>query len=210
MSIAQMAKRDFPEATVSGIGGVETGADAAEFILLGSHTVQVRVARGVARGRTAWVAGHARKESLCTACFDVRVQTFRCLKGSIDAAVCRVCVIQMPPRDALTPPPPPPPGPAHPDGAQRAQVCTGVMIHGYPLVKSLAGGLQGFMAQHGFSSVDQFRGASLPFFTTHTDLMHRQRRAVEEKKKGRVGLVNDADWTGDRFVEDAASMVSNT
>ncbi len=29
--------------SLSGIGGVETGSDAAEFILLGSDTVQVRV-----------------------------------------------------------------------------------------------------------------------------------------------------------------------
>lgn len=27
--------------SLSGIGGVETGGDAAEFILLGAHTVQV-------------------------------------------------------------------------------------------------------------------------------------------------------------------------
>lgn len=42
MSIAKMQGADFPEATVSGIGGVNTGYDAAEFILFGSSTVQVR------------------------------------------------------------------------------------------------------------------------------------------------------------------------
>ena len=38
-----MIKRDYAgqDISLSGIGGVETGADAAEFILLGSDTVQV-------------------------------------------------------------------------------------------------------------------------------------------------------------------------
>lgn len=43
MSIAQMMKKEFPDGdrSLSGIGGVETGGDAAEFILLGANTVQV-------------------------------------------------------------------------------------------------------------------------------------------------------------------------
>lgn len=41
MEIATLLRDEFPEATLSGIGGIETGNDAAEFILLGAHTVQV-------------------------------------------------------------------------------------------------------------------------------------------------------------------------
>ncbi len=43
MSIAQMMKTEFPgsDFSLSGVGGVETGNDAAEFILLGANTVQV-------------------------------------------------------------------------------------------------------------------------------------------------------------------------
>lgn len=41
MEIAQLIRRDFPEATLSGLGGIESGEDAAQFILLGSDTVQV-------------------------------------------------------------------------------------------------------------------------------------------------------------------------
>ncbi|MEM1226521.1 MAG: NAD-dependent dihydropyrimidine dehydrogenase subunit PreA [Planctomycetota bacterium] len=41
MEIATMIGQEFPKATLSGIGGVETGEDAAEFILLGADTVQV-------------------------------------------------------------------------------------------------------------------------------------------------------------------------
>jgi dihydroorotate dehydrogenase subfamily 1 len=41
MEISTMIRREFPGRTLSGIGGVESGNDAAQFILLGSDTVQV-------------------------------------------------------------------------------------------------------------------------------------------------------------------------
>lgn len=43
MSIAKMMKNEFRDQdySLSAIGGVETGGDAAEFILLGANTVQV-------------------------------------------------------------------------------------------------------------------------------------------------------------------------
>lgn len=94
-------------------------------------------------------------------------------------------------------------------GAQTVQVCTGVMLHGYPLVKTLCGGLQAFMAQHGFSSIEEFRGASLPYFTTHMELVRMQREAIEHKKAAKVGLAKDDEWSGDGFVEEAESMVAN-
>ncbi|MEM6688637.1 MAG: NAD-dependent dihydropyrimidine dehydrogenase subunit PreA [Planctomycetota bacterium] len=41
MEIAMLIKEKYPTASLSGIGGIETGYDAAEFILLGADTVQV-------------------------------------------------------------------------------------------------------------------------------------------------------------------------
>jgi dihydropyrimidine dehydrogenase (NADP+)/dihydropyrimidine dehydrogenase (NAD+) subunit PreA len=41
MEIAQMIRSEFRGRTLSGIGGVESGGDAAQFILLGADTVQV-------------------------------------------------------------------------------------------------------------------------------------------------------------------------
>lgn len=41
MEIAQLIRSEFPGRSLSGIGGIETGADAAQFILLGCDTVQV-------------------------------------------------------------------------------------------------------------------------------------------------------------------------
>jgi len=129
-AIAGMMRDEFPGsgASLSGIGGVNTGGDAAEFILLGSDTVQV---------------------------------------------------------------------------------CSGIMMHGYPMVKKLCGGLQAFMDKHGFARVAEFKGASLPYMTTHTELVRMQREAIERKRKERVGLSNDKDWSGDDFVKQSESMVAN-
>jgi len=41
MEVAQLIRGEFPGRTLSGIGGVESGQDAAQFILLGCDTVQV-------------------------------------------------------------------------------------------------------------------------------------------------------------------------
>jgi dihydropyrimidine dehydrogenase (NADP+)/dihydropyrimidine dehydrogenase (NAD+) subunit PreA len=41
MEIAAMLRREFPDRSLSGLGGIETGGDAAQFILLGADTVQV-------------------------------------------------------------------------------------------------------------------------------------------------------------------------
>jgi len=41
MEIAQVIRREYPDRTLSGLGGIESGEDAAQFILLGADTVQV-------------------------------------------------------------------------------------------------------------------------------------------------------------------------
>jgi dihydroorotate dehydrogenase subfamily 1 len=41
MEVAQLIRKEFPGRSLSAIGGVETGNDAAEFMLLGADTVQV-------------------------------------------------------------------------------------------------------------------------------------------------------------------------
>jgi dihydroorotate dehydrogenase len=129
MECAQMMRAEFPDRTLSGIGGVETGEDAAQFILLGAHTVQV---------------------------------------------------------------------------------CTGVMIHGYELIRPLCDGLSAFMDRHGFRTVDDFRGHSLQFITTHADLVQRQAAAKAAEKAAANGMVTkDAAWRGDRFVEQSQKLVAN-
>lgn len=51
--------------------------------------------------------------------------------------------------------------------------------------------------------------ASLDYFTTHMDLVARQQEAIRERKATKKGLQSDRDWTGDGFVKESESMVSN-
>ncbi|MCP5533675.1 MAG: NAD-dependent dihydropyrimidine dehydrogenase subunit PreA [Akkermansiaceae bacterium] len=128
MEISQLIKKEFPGRTLSGLGGVETGFDAAQFILLGSNTVQV---------------------------------------------------------------------------------CTGVMKFGYPMVKQLCEELLSFMESKGFETLDDFRGHSLPYFTTHAELVRMQtaRKADEAAAKERAAMVgNDAEWDGDDFVKQSDAL----
>ena len=127
MELAQMIRAEFPGRSLSGMGGVETGEDAAQFILLGSDTVQV---------------------------------------------------------------------------------CTGVMKFGYGMVQPLCDQLLAFMEKHHFETLADFKGASLPYFTTHADLVKRQQdrkaaqKAAEEQKTVRA----DGEWTGDDFVKQSDAL----
>lgn len=124
-----MMKAEFPGRSLSAIGGVETGEDAAQFILLGANTVQV---------------------------------------------------------------------------------CTGVMIHGYALAKELCRGLSAFMDAKGFKTIEEFRGHSLQYFTTHHDLVQRQAQAKALEKAAAEGRVTkDTQWTGEKFVEQSNKLVAN-
>ena len=139
MEIATLIKNEFAGRTLSGIGGVETGQDAAEFILLGSDTVQV---------------------------------------------------------------------------------CTGVMKMGYGMVKPMIEQLSEFMDEHGFSSIDDFKGHSLQFFKTHAELVEIQAEARAKKKAAHAAkkaaeagdaadekmIREDAQWTGDDFVDQSDAL----
>lgn len=60
-----------------------------------------------------------------------------------------------------------------------------------------------------FLIVDKYYRASLQYFTTHTDLVQRQQEAIRQRKAIKKGLQSDRDWTGDGFVKESESMVSN-
>jgi dihydropyrimidine dehydrogenase (NAD+) subunit PreA len=50
-------------------------------------------------------------------------------------------------------------------GATTVQVCTAVMHYGFRIVEDLLDGLAAYMDDHGFASVDDFRGRALPNVT---------------------------------------------
>ena len=83
-------------------------------------------------------------------------------------------------------------------GAHTVQICTGAMLHGYEMISDLCTGLEAFMERHGFETVAELVGKSLPCFTTHADLVERQRAARREK----AGTSNrDGMWKGDIAAE---------
>ena len=128
MEIATLIRNEFPGRTLSGIGGVETGNDAAQFILLGSDTVQV---------------------------------------------------------------------------------CTGVMKSGYRIVKPMLEQLEAFMEKHGFATVDDFKGHSLDFFTTHSELVRMQseaKAATKAEYEAKTMISQDAEWSGDDFVDQSDAL----
>jgi dihydroorotate dehydrogenase subfamily 1 len=128
MEIATVIKREFPGRTLSGIGGIETGNDAAQFILLGCDTVQV---------------------------------------------------------------------------------CTGVMKLGYDIVKPMQEQLLAFMEKHEFNRLEDFKGHSVQYFTTHADLVKRQADARAAKKAEhdrQKGIRADAEWNGDDFVKQTDAL----
>jgi dihydropyrimidine dehydrogenase (NADP+)/dihydropyrimidine dehydrogenase (NAD+) subunit PreA len=137
MELATMIRSEFPGRSLSGLGGIESGNDAAQFILLGSDTVQV---------------------------------------------------------------------------------CTGVMKSGYECVKPMCDELLAFMAKHKFETLADFKGKSLPYFTTHADLVKRQgeRKAAQKLAATAAAAVakvvkSDGEWSGDEFVKqsDALSRASS-
>ena len=127
MELGQLIKEEFPDRTLSGMGGVETGEDAAEFILLGSDTVQV---------------------------------------------------------------------------------CTGVMKFGYAMVKPMCAQLLAFMEKHNFETIADFKGKSLPFFTSHAELvrMQQERKAAQKAIGESKTIKADSEWSADDFVKQSSAL----
>lgn len=122
METATVIRDEFPGRSLSGLGGIESGRDAAQFILLGCNTIQV---------------------------------------------------------------------------------CTGVMKAGYRCIKPMCEELLAFMDKHGFQGIESFRGHSLSYFTTHSDLVRRQaqaRLAKQAQHEQKKLVPSDAHWNGDDFV----------
>src|SRR3954469_10961830 len=131
MELATMIRAEFPGRSLSGLGGIESGEDAAQFILLGSDTVQV---------------------------------------------------------------------------------CTAVMKFGYECVKPMQDQLLAFMAKHKFETLADFKGKSLPYFTTHADLVAKQtaRKAAQKAAAAAATPVkvvkSDGEWSGDDFVKQSDAL----
>lgn len=91
-------------------------------------------------------------------------------------------------------------------GASTVQACTAPMLQGYGMVKGLCEGLSAFMDQHGFKTIEDFRGHSLQYFTTHADLVQRQKAA----QAARAGQANrDNEWSRDNITNHTNALTAN-
>ena len=80
---------------------------------------------------------------------------------------------------------------------------------GYRCVQPMKEELLAFMEKHGFETLDDFRGATLPYFTTHSDLVRRQAEARAAKKaaaEAKEMIKGDEEWTGDDFVDQSDAL----
>jgi hypothetical protein len=81
------------------------------------------------------------------------------------------------------------------------------MKFGYPIVKPMQDDLLAFMERHKFERIEDFKGYSVPFFTTHADLVHRQAQARVAKKAGKERMIRaDAEWDADEFVKQSDAL----
>ncbi len=86
-------------------------------------------------------------------------------------------------------------------GSSTVQICTGAMLQGYEMIEGLCEGLSNFMDEEGYKSIDEMIGVALPYFSTHADLVERQRKA----KRDKAGQTNrDEMWKGDIAAETAS------
>ena len=83
------------------------------------------------------------------------------------------------------------------------------MKFGYEVVKPMQDELLAFMKRHKFERIEDFKGHSLQFFTTHADLVERQAaaRAAKKAEHDRQKMIRaDAEWDGDDFVKQSDAL----
>ncbi len=83
-------------------------------------------------------------------------------------------------------------------GCGTVQVCTAVMHYGYRIVEDMIDGLQNWMAEKGFATVDDFRGRVVPRVTEwkHLNLSYKIVARIDEAKCIGCELCYIACWDG--------------
>ena len=65
------------------------------------------------------------------------------------------------------------------------------------------------MEKHKFEKLEDFKGHSLQYFTTHADLVKRQAeaRAAKKAEHDRQKMIkSDAEWQGEDFVKQSEAL----
>lgn len=92
-------------------------------------------------------------------------------------------------------------------GARTVQSCTGPMLQGFGMVTELIEGTLAFMEQHGFETLDELIGKSLPYLTTHHHLVELQTAKKAAQAARRAS--RDNAWGKGDVKEETAALVSN-
>jgi dihydroorotate dehydrogenase subfamily 1 len=91
-------------------------------------------------------------------------------------------------------------------GSSTVQICTGVMLQGVKMIDELKEGVEKFMVDKGFSSVQEIVGKSLPYFSTHMELVQRM-KAAKRSKAGEAS--RDNEWAQQDITEKTTELTSN-
>jgi dihydropyrimidine dehydrogenase (NADP+) len=80
------------------------------------------------------------------------------------------------------------------------------MLQGVKMIDELREGVEKFMVDKGFESVQEMVGKSLPYFSTHTDLVQKMKTA----KRSKAGEASrDNEWAQKDITEKTAELTSN-
>jgi hypothetical protein len=91
-------------------------------------------------------------------------------------------------------------------GASTVQICTGVMLQGVKMVDELQEGVAKFMTDKGFNSVQEIVGKSLPYFSTHMELV----KMMKDAKRHKAGEASrDNEWAQKDITEKTAELTSD-
>ena len=96
-------------------------------------------------------------------------------------------------------------------GASTVQICTGAMLRGYEIISELKEELTKFMVDHEFTHLRDFIGKSLPYFSTHHDLVDRQKAARDAKlaaRSSKAAAMDNETWKGD-IAKETSALVTN-
>jgi dihydroorotate dehydrogenase subfamily 1 len=91
-------------------------------------------------------------------------------------------------------------------GSSTVQICTGVMLHGVKMIDELKTGLEKFMVDKGFNSMQELVGKSLGYFSTHMELVQKM-KAAKRTKAGEAS--RDNEWAQKDITEKTAELTSN-
>lgn len=67
-------------------------------------------------------------------------------------------------------------------GCGTVQVCTAAMVHGFGIVKEMISGLNNYMDEHGYQTIDDFRGKAVPTVTDwrYLNLNHVDKAVINQ------------------------------